>query len=104
MTVCSNSNENKEATKESSSIQQHVDMDAKNKISFANPMQRTKCLIQYIRLRKQRAEKELTKRREIKKQKKDAQVRLQQARDKIRDDSEEIKKLDIRFEVFFKIL
>ncbi|KAL3079212.1 hypothetical protein niasHT_007300 [Heterodera trifolii] len=48
---------------------------------FDDPVHRTKCLIQYIRLRKQRAEAEQAKRNAIKKQKMTARATLQSARE-----------------------
>lgn len=51
---------------------------------FDDSLQRTKCLMQYIRIRKQRAENEIAKRNALRKQKKDAKVTLQNARDSLR--------------------
>lgn len=51
---------------------------------FDDPLQRTKYLIKYIRLRKQRAEGEIAKRNALKKQKKDAQATLYNARESMR--------------------
>lgn len=51
---------------------------------FDDPIQRTKYLIKYIRLRKQRAEGELEKRNALKKQKKDAQATVHNARETMR--------------------
>jgi hypothetical protein len=50
---------------------------------FDDPVERTRCLVQYIRLRNQRAEAELAKRNAIKKQKMDAQATLQNTRDEL---------------------
>ena len=50
---------------------------------FDDPIERTRCLVQYIRLRNQRAEAELAKRNAIKKQKMDAQATLQNTRDEL---------------------
>jgi uncharacterized protein YaaN involved in tellurite resistance len=78
-----------EITKEQFSTKSHP---------FDDPVQRTRCLIQYIRLRKQRAEKELAKRNALRKQKKDAQANLEAAKKGIVDGTQEIGHLEQRLE------
>jgi len=70
-----------------------VSNEANTTTPFSDPIQRTKCLIQYIRLRKQRAEKELAKRNALKKLKKDAQAKLDEAKRGIIQSSEDLKGL-----------
>jgi hypothetical protein len=50
---------------------------------FDDPVQRTRGLIQYIRLRNQRAEAEQAKRKALKKQKMDAQAIIQNVREEL---------------------
>ncbi|KAL7080122.1 hypothetical protein ACQ4LE_000407 [Meloidogyne hapla] len=50
---------------------------------FDDPVSRTRCLMQFIRLRNQRAEAELAQQNALKKQKMDAQATLQNARNEL---------------------
>ncbi|KAI1709995.1 hypothetical protein DdX_11007 [Ditylenchus destructor] len=65
---------------------------------FDDPVQRTRCLVQYIRLRKQRAEDELAKRHALKKQKKDAKANLKNARVEFKSSESEVRRCEQRLE------
>lgn len=63
---------------------------------FDDPVQRTRCLIQYIRMRKQRMRDELAKRNALKKQKKDAKATLQNARDNLKTSQLDVERCEQR--------
>src|SRR4051794_2329358 len=65
---------------------------------FDDPIERTRWLIRYIRLRKRRAEDELAKQNELKRKKKDARATLQSALSNLEASREEVVRGEQRLE------
>lgn len=63
----------------SKSIELSQNTDKIASTPFNDPIQRTNCLIQYIRIRKQKTKKEIAERNALRKQRIDAEVTLKTA-------------------------
>nr|CAD2199263.1 unnamed protein product [Meloidogyne enterolobii] len=73
-----------EVEKKESEVNSEIgDISGELSSPFDDPVSRTRCLIQFIRLRNQRAEAELAQQNALKKQKMDAQATLQNARNEL---------------------
>lgn len=75
-----------------SKLQQQLTANASS--PFDEPLQRTRWLVRYIRLKKRRAEDELARQNELKRRKKDARATVQSALGSLKSSEEEVKRCE----------